>query len=618
MNIPLLKHKAYLLRVDSLRATTQAGSGHPSSCLSAADIMAALFFKEMCYNPENPKQANNDRFILSKGHAAPLLYAAWKQTGIISDEQLLSLRKFNSPLEGHPTTRFYHTEAATGSLGCGLSIGLGIALSAHLDERVFYTYVLLGDSECAEGSIWEAAYLAAYYKAKNLIAILDCNRLGQRGQTIEGHHTEQFVEKFKAFGWHTIVVDGHSIEDILTSFKEAHSSTHKPTIIIAKTYKGYGVSCMQDQENWHGKALTSQELDDALKELETRFFNDAHYNGPEWHHNLPSPDATHIMCTDFELPKQSFSGDMATRMVYGKALTAAGAACKTIVALDAEVKNSTYSYLFEEKFPNRFFECFVAEQNMIGMAIGLASRLKIPFVSTFGAFFTRAFDQIRMAAIGRVPLRLIGSHCGVSIGEDGPSQMALEDIALFKVIPDSIILYPCDATSTYKVVQEMAHYDQGISYLRTTRETTPQLYSDAETFQVGGCKVIRKHNNATALIIAAGITVHEAITAADLLEKENIFVQIIDLYSIKPFDQRTVRETAKNCSNRIIVVEDHYFEGGIGQTIAAELCNENLHFTYLAVREIPSSGTPQELRAWANIDHNAIINAVKKFTQPEF
>lgn len=615
MNINLLNNKSYQLRVDSLRATTQAGSGHPSSCLSAADIVSSLFFGIMRYNPENPKQPNNDRFILSKGHAAPLLYAAWKQVGVIGDEQLMTLRDIHSVLEGHPTARFYYADAATGSLGCGLSIGLGIALAGALEQRDFYTYVLLGDSECAEGAVWEAANLAAYYKAHKLIALIDFNTLGQTGKTIEDTHTEIMAQKFEAFGWNSLIVDGHDTEEIIKALEQAQKSHENPTVIIARTIKGYGISAMEDKENFHGKVLSQEQLPEALKELQTRFNDAATYTGTPWAVNLPDPDATHVMCTDFEIPTPQLPEKISTREAYGKALTVAGSVCRTIVALDAEVNNSTYSYLFKEKFKNRFFQCFIAEQNMIGMATGFASRTKVPFVSTFSAFYSRAFDQIRMAAIGNVALRLVGSHCGVSIGQDGPSQMGLEDIALMRTIPNSIIFYPCDGTSTYKLVQEMANYEEGISYLRTTREETKTIYSPTETFSIGGCKILKKHTNASALIIAAGITVHEALEAARILESEGILINVIDLYSVKPLDSATIITLANLSNNIIITVEDHYLEGGIGQAVAAAVINENSILYQLAVKELARSGSAAQLRAWAKIDAQAIIQAVKEFTR---
>lgn len=612
MNKELLEHLAYCLRVDSIRATTAAGSGHPTSCLSAADIVASLFFKIMEYNPNNPQQLNNDRFILSKGHAAPLLYAAFKQLGVVSDEQLLTLRKIDSVLEGHPTFRFYHSEAATGSLGCGLSIGLGMALAGRLDEKNYYTYVLLGDSECAEGSVWEAAELAAHYKANRLIAIVDLNRLGQTGQTMNGHNTQAFINKFTAFGWDVLEVDGHNITKLVDAFKKAKQSTEKPTVLIAKTFKGYGIDKIQDQENYHGVAFKPEELDEVLQKLEKRFSSAAQYSDKKWEQKLPEFCNERVTCADFSLPLPDLSHEIATRQGYGDALTIAGSVCPEIVCLDAEVNNSTFSNTFKDQHPYRFFQCFIAEQNMVGMAIGLANRGKIPFVSTFGAFLTRAFDQIRMAAIGKSTLRLSGSHCGVSIGQDGPSQMALEDIAIMRTIPESVIFYPCDAVSTFKMVAAMANHHDGISYIRTTRQTSKNIYTETEKFKIGGCKVLHKSDTAQALIVAAGVTVHEALKAQEILQSEGIEIAVIDLYCVKPLDTKTLTTIAKQSGNKLITVEDHYLEGGLGQAVASALVNEGIKIINLAVTELPRSGKPEELRAWAGIDADAIVNICKK------
>ncbi len=611
MNRALIERLAYCLRVDSIRATTQAGSGHPTSCLSAADIVAVLFFHVMQYNPENPQQANNDRFILSKGHAVPVVYAAYKAMGIVSDEQLLTLREFDSVLEGHPTRRLYYTEAATGSLGCGLSIGLGMAFAAQIRRQDHYTYVLLGDSECAEGSVWEAAHLAAYYKMHRLIAVVDCNRLGQTGQTMEGHDLKQLSEKFKAFGWNVIEVDGHDVSLLNKAFTQAQAQHKKPTVLIAKTFKGYGVARVQDKNGFHGKAFTPQGLDEVLLELSKKFPAAAQYKGAAWQPHIPSATESFPVCTDFALPVGHQEPQGATRHAYGAAVTLAGSVCRSVVCLDAEVSNSTGAQTFKEAHPERFIECFIAEQNMVAMAVGLATRAMVPFVSTFGAFFSRAFDQIRMAAIGKVPLRLVGSHCGVSIGQDGPSQMALEDIALMQTLPGSIILYPCDKMSTFRLVQLMANYYKGISYLRTTRETTKSLYNQRDQFEVGGCKVLLQNEKSCALVVAAGVTVHEALKAAQLLEKETIFISVIDAYSIKPLDSKTIIAVAKASGNRIITVEDHYIQGGLGQSVAVEIVDTGIQLTMLAVRELPRSGTPERLRAWAGIDAGAIIKEVR-------
>jgi transketolase len=607
----MLEYKAYQLRVDSIRATTAAGSGHPTSCLSAADIVAVLFFKVMHYNPHNPSQINNDRFILSKGHAAPLLYAAFKQLGVVSDEQLLTLRQINSVLEGHPTFRFYYAEAATGSLGCGLSIGLGIALANQLNQQDCYTYVLLGDSECSEGSVWEAVQLAAHYKTHKLIAIVDVNRLGQANETIDGYTTDHYKKKFTAFAWNVLQVDGHSIADLIEVFEQAHQYCDGPTVIIAKTVKGYGIKSVENKPDFHGKVFKPEELQDILQELKDRFVPTALFQEDSWQLNLPEFNDEQIVCSDFILPVPIFSGATSTRKAYGQAITVAASVCQSVVCFDAEVKNSTFAQLFEDEHPFRFFESFIAEQNMVGMAIGMTRMKKISFVSTFAAFLTRAFDQLRMAAIGKNPLRIAGSHVGVSIGQDGPSQMGLEDIAMMRTLPGSVILYPSDAVSTFKLVQLMANYHQGISYIRLTREATPILYDQTENFQLGGCKVLRQPEGAQALLIAAGITLHEALKAADLLLQESIPVAVIDLYCIKPLDAQTLIIVAQKAQKGIITIEDHYLEGGFGQAVAAAVINQDIKITQLAVTTLPRSGTPEELRAMVKIDAHAIMEAVK-------
>lgn len=607
--ILFLEHSAYNIRVQCLKATTQAESGHPTSCLSAADIITALFFYAMKFDVKNPDNSNNDRFILSKGHAAPLLYAVWNQLGIISDEELMQLRTFNSVLEGHLTPRFSRFEAATGSLGQGLSIGLGMALSARLDKRDFYTYVLLGDSEVAEGSVWEACALASYYNVDRLIAILDINNLGQSTITMQDYHLNVYAERFAAFGWHVLQVDGHDMVALVNILDEAKRVTGKPTIILAKTIKGYGLEKIEGKNGFHGKAFSPSELPRLLQEMEKRFAIAAHYKpSTAYVPPLVSLDKKKIEKI-IQLPAAPFNTqeEIATRKAYGYALAAMATLTDDVISLDAEVKNSTYADMFEKIAPERFIQCFIAEQNMIGMAVGLAARKKIPFISTFGCFLTRAFDQLRMAAVGKAPLRVVGSHAGVSIGQDGPSQMALEDIAMFRAIPDSVIFYPCDAISTYKLVEIMANRFDGITYLRTTRSQTPHLYSQEERFVLGGCKIVRRSDQDVACIVAAGITVFEALKAYEQLRARNIFVSIIDAYCIKPLDTTTLLELAKKSNNTIITVEDHYREGGLGEAVVMALKNHNLIIKCLAVDKMPRSGTPEELRRYEHIDAQAII-----------
>jgi len=615
-----LEYKAYQMRVSSLLMTTAAGSGHPTSALSAADIMSALFFYTMQYDPKNPDNPNNDRFILSKGHASPVFYAAWKEVGILTEKDLLTYRTFNSVLEGHPTLRFICTEAATGSLGTGLSIGAGMGLSAKMDHRDFKTYVLLGDSEVAEGSIWEAAEISAYYKLNNVIAILDNNRLGQSTEVMHDHHPQRYAAKFEAFGWKTIIIDGHDMQEIMGALDKAKEVQDQPVIIIAKTFKGYGVDSAQDKEGFHGKAFSKDELPGILEHMKRRFSEAAYFDATSftWTPQLPQEPkkAKTIECNEIILKTPSYKlGDklIATRKAYGQAITAAGVACENVMSLDAEVKNSTYAEIFEAKFPERFIQCFIAEQNMVSMGVGLERRGKIPFISTFACFFTRAHDQIRMAAIGTSKLRLCGSHAGVSIGEDGPSQMALEDIALMSALPNSIVLYPSDAVSTYKLVQEMANYEQGISYLRTTRMNTPVIYEATEDFPIGGCKIVRQSNQDQALIIGAGITLHEALKAYDVLLLQGMYVAVIDLYSIKPLDAQTIIKVAQSAGKKIITVEDHYIQGGLGEAVAYAVRNTGITIECLAVTQLPRSGKPEELLQWAGIDAQAIVDKVKRF-----
>jgi transketolase len=597
--------------------TSLAGSGHPTSALSAADIVSAIFFHAMSFDIKNPDNPDNDRFILSKGHAVPVLYAVYKELGILSDQDLTTYRKFDSVLEGHPTRRFRYIEAATGALGIGLSIGVGLALSAKQDKKTYKTYVLLGDGELAEGAIWEAAELAHHYKLNNLIAVVDCNRLGQSTESIHGHHTHRYEEKFKAFGWHVIVIDGHNMQLIVDALdKAAHYEGSHPVVIIAKTIKGYGVIQAEDQEGFHGKAFDKEELHEILQQLATRFDQAQKYEEKDyvWHPKVPAP-SSQLRTPKFPIslpdPHYKKGDSIATRESYGQGLVAVGKVCPEVFVLDAEVKNSTYAEIFEEKFPDRFIQCFIAEQNMIGMALGFECTKKIPFASTFGAFMSRAHDQIRMTAISQAALRLVGSHAGVSIGEDGPSQMALEDIAMMRCLPESVVLYPCDAVSTYKLVGEMANYTKGISYLRTTRPKTSVLYDNYEEFPIGGSKVLRQSEDDVVCVVTAGITVFEALKAYELLQQEGISIAVVDAYSIKPLDEATLIDMGKKSGNTILTVEDHYLQGGLGEAVTAAVCNEHIYVHRLAVTQLPRSGKKEELLAWAGIDAQAIVAKIK-------
>ncbi|MBS1242560.1 MAG: transketolase [Nitrospirae bacterium] len=602
-----LEGLAKLIRYYSLVSTTEAGSGHPTSSLSAADLMAGLLFGgTFRFDLDDPRHPNNDRLIFSKGHASPLFYAIWAAAGKVTEKELLTLRKFNSPLEGHPTPAFRYTEAATGSLGQGLSIGLGMAMNAkYLDKLPYRTYVLLGDSEMAEGSVWEAMEIAAYYKLGNLVGILDVNRLGQRGETMYGHDLSIYKRKVAAFGWEPIVIDGHHLPQIVTAFEQASPMSDRPYMIIARTLKGKGVSFIEDKNGWHGKALKKDELVRALRELGPV---DRGLRG----RIEPPQDAKPARVRSVMAASVAYTTEkpVATRHAYGTALTRLASQYPDMVVLDGEVSNSTYAEIFKKAYPERFFEMFIAEQNMVGTALGLSIRSKVPFVSTFAAFMTRAADQVRMSQYSNANVKFCGSHAGVSIGEDGSSQMGLEDLSLFRAILGSVVFYPSDAVSTEKLVEEMAKH-QGICYLRTTRMDTPILYRSDEAFWIGGSKILRSSKKDKATVVAAGITLHEALKAYDALRKEGILIRVIDLYSVKPVDVATLRQAAED-TGFIITVEDHYAEGGIADAVRTALSKDPVPVHGLAVRAMPKSGKPEELLEYEGISAKAIVEAVKQ------
>ena len=607
-SIDTLKEKARRMRVLSLRATTEAGSGHPSSCLSAADLASVLFFQEMRYDPMDPTNADNDRFVLSKGHAAPLLYAAWAEAGIVEESATLTLRNFDSDLEGHPTPRLPWVGVATGSLGQGLSAGLGMALAARMDKLDYNTYVLMGDGECAEGSVWEAAALAGHYKTENLVAIVDVNGIGQSQRTMYGFDVDQYADRFRSFGWFAVTVDGHDHEEISAAFDKCRTEAgQRPRAIIAKTFKGKGVSLMENLDNWHGKPVPRAQLDDVLAELSTPHAGNGFEASPRTRPPSETPPADHRISVTREL------GDMvATREAYGEALAKLVALDARVVALDGDTKNSTFSNKVLKTHEGNFFEMFIAEQNMVGVAAGMSSCGKIPFVSTFAAFLTRAFDQIRMARISYSDIRFAGSHCGVSIGQDGPSQMGLEDIAMFRTIPDSVVLYPSDAVSTEHLVAAIADR-KGISYIRTSRPKTPVIYGSGEGFEIGGSKVVRRSDNDKVTIVAAGITLHESLKAYDTLLEEGLNVRIVDAYSVKPIDQKTLLEAASETGGKLIVVEDHFWEGGLGDAVLNAVGSQaEVH--KLAVRGVPRSGTPEELLDAFGISATQIAQKVRSIT----
>lgn len=606
-DIELLKGIANQLRIHSIAATTAAGSGHPTSCCSAAELVAALFFGQMRYDAKNPHYHNNDRFILSKGHAAPILYAAWAEAGLFPTEDLLKLRRIDSDLEGHPTPRLPFVDVATGSLGQGLSVGVGMALAARLDNLDYNTYVLLGDGEIAEGAVWEAASLAGIYKLNNLIAVVDVNRLGQSQATAFGHDIGVYRKRFEAFGWRVEdLVDGHDLEEILEVLSGV-GLDDKPLAILAKTFKGAGVSFLQDKEGWHGKTLNKEEAAKAIAELQPSAKSAAGVSIP-----APNPLPAPQNAAPGSYPATTYKlGDaVATREAYGSAITRIGEVDSRIVAMDGDTKNSTFSEKFFKKFPDRFTECFIAEQNMVGVATGFGARGKVPFVSTFACFLCRAFDQLRVAGISMANLKLAGSHVGVSIGEDGPSQMALEDLAMMRAVAGSTVLYPSDAVSAEKLVEQMA-FAKGIFYLRTSRPKTPVLYSNDEQFPIGGAKVVRQNAGDKVTVVAAGVTLHEAIKAADALAKEGIGITVIDAYSVKPLGKEVIKAAAEKTGNVVVTVEDHYAEGGLGDAVAGELSSDGIKVHKLAVRELPRSGKPEELLARFGIDAAAIVKRVK-------
>lgn len=602
-----LEKLAALIRYYILSMTTEAGSGHPTSSLSAVELMTCLFFGDIFrFDVDHPKSPNNDRLIFSKGHASPLFYGLWTAAGELKEEELMDYRKFGSRLEGHPTPVYPYVEAATGSLGQGLSIGLGMALNAkYLDRLPYRTYVLLGDSEMAEGSQWESLQIAAYYKLNNLIGILDVNRLGQRGETMYGWDLRIYEKSISSLGWKTIILDGHSIPEILAAFEEALRAKDQPVMLIAKTIKGKGVSFLENKNGWHGKTLKREECDRALQELgpidkslrgEISLPDDLKPEGP-----IPNQP----------VKKMEYSADkpVATRKAYGNGLVRLFPQFPNLVSLDGEVSNSTYAEIFKEAYPDRFFEMYIAEQNMVGAAVGLSCRGKIPFVSTFAAFLSRAFDQIRMSQYSDSNIKFIGSHAGVSIGEDGPSQMGLEDIAMFRTIMNSVVLYPADAVATEKLLEESAKH-VGPVYLRTTRKETPVIYRVDEEFPIGGSKVLRKSEKDKVTVIAAGITIFEALKAYEELNREGIFIRVIDLYSIKPIDFAALQEAAL-ITKAMITVEDHFPEGGLGEAVKSALATAAIPVHSLAVRRKPKSGKPEELLDYEEISKKAIVEKVK-------
>src|SRR5829696_7429967 len=588
------------LRVDAVRATAEAGSGHPTSSMSAADLAAVLLAEHFRYDFDNPKSPANDRLVFSKGHASPLVYSMFKAAGAITDEELLTFRRFGSRLEGHPTPLLPWVDVATGSLGQGLPLGVGMALAGkNLDRLPFRVWVICGDSEMAEGSMWEAAEHAAFYGLDNLTAIIDVNRLGQRGETMHGWDLSSYTDRLRAFGWHAIETDGHDVELIDAAYREAESAG-KPTAVVAKTIKGKGYSKVEDQAGWHGKAVAEEAIEElgGIRNISVNVPRPA----PAQRHRFDAPGTP-------EWPRYELGDKVATRKAYGEALAALGGEDPEVVALDGEVSNSTYAEISRDAHPERYFEMYISEQQMAAAAVGIQVLGWKPFASTFAAFWSRAYDFVRMAAISRATLKLCGSHAGVSIGEDGPSQMALEDLAAFRAVNGSTVLYPCDGNQTAALVRAMGELE-GISFLRTTRADTAVIYGVGEEFPVGGSKTIRFSDDDDVTIVAAGITLHEALKAADALATEGISVRVIDCYSVKPIDAETLRALA----TPIVTAEDHWAEGGLGEAVLAALADLEEHppVSILAVREMPHSGKPAELLAAAGIDADAIAAAARE------
>jgi transketolase len=606
--VQALEDVATRLRIESIRATTAAGSGHPTSAASAADLVAALFFAVMRLDSGDPRSPASDRFVLSKGHAAPLLYAVWSELGVVPRKALTTLRALDSDLEGHPTPRLPFVDVATGSLGQGLSAGVGLALGARWlgsDARVF---VLLGDGETAEGSVWEAAQMAGHERLANLIAIVDVNGLGQSGPTMLDHDLRAFQRRFTAFGWTAIAVDGHDLRQIVPALRRARQSRRGPTAIVARTVKGQGLGDIAGHEGWHGKPLPADAAARAIAALEATL------------HHVPPPPVQRPRVRRAArppgqpLPEPPHYGEVATREAYGDALVRLGAADPRVVALDGDVKNSTYAERFRAAYPDRFVEGYIAEQNMVGTAMGLAAQGWIPFVSSFACFLTRAADQLRMAAISRSNVKLCGSHAGVSIGEDGPSQMGLEDLALFRALPESVVLYPADGTATDACVL-LAGRHQGPVYIRTTRMKTPGIYEPGEAFAIGGLKVVRTSERDAITLVAAGITLHEALAAHEELAGAGIAVRVIDLYSAKPVDGAALLEAARVTGHRLLVVEDHYPAGGLGDAVSEAVAEAGVTVHHLAVREIPRSGPPRKLLERYGIGRSAIVAAVRRLVE---
>ncbi|XP_056641575.1 transketolase-like [Diorhabda sublineata] len=616
-SIDTLKDLATQIRISSIESTSAASSGHPTTCSSCAEILSVLFFRVMRYKACAPREPSNDRFVLSKGHAAPALYAVWAEIGVVPLEELKNLRHIDSDLEGHPTPRLSFVDVGTGSLGQGLAIANGMAyIGKYVEEAPYRIYCLTGDGECAEGSIWESINFASYYKLDNLCLIIDVNRFGQAGPTMFDHDLESYRVRLEAFGFNTIVIDGHNVEELISAFNCAENTKDKPAVIIAKTMKGKNFPGIENEGNWHGKPL-GDKTEEVLKHLKSMLKGES----GKFDFTIPSPNckipATNISNVTLSKPPDYKKGEkVATRSAYGTALVKMVETNQNIMAFDGDMRNSTYSEYLLKASPKNFVECFIAEQNMIGVAIGACTRNRcIAFASTFAAFLTRSFDQIRMAAISQSNVNICGSHCGISIGHDGPSQMALEDLAMFRSIPTCTVFYPSDAVATERAV-ELAANTKGITYIRTTRAATTVFYDNDQKFEIGKANIILQSDCDKVLVVAACVTIQEALEAAKSLASAGIGLRIMDPFTIKPIDKESIIKHANDVNGRVLVVEDHYAEGGIGEAVLSALAGEkNVTVKLASVKEVPRSGDTASVLKRYGIDSCSIVGYVQELLQ---
>ena len=611
-----LKHRAAKIRWLSLKTTAEAGSGHPTSCCSIAEILSGLFFKVMKYDPANPGSHANDRLVLSKGHAAPALYAAWSEAGYLKEEELFELRKMGSRIEGHPMPILPFVDVATGSLGQGLSVGIGISLQQKkVVQNNARTFVILGDGEMAEGSVWEAFALASNIKTDNLMAIIDVNRLGQSRETMHGHDVRTYARKVESFGWEAIVIeDGHDIEQVIAAFEKGLNVNGKPVCIIAKTFKGGGLSSVSDKDNWHGKPIKSGAgLEEALEEVSADIMKTPPAPAIAKPEEIKGEIIEGPLKNEVEPSPYSTEEKAATRQAVATALAALGKADPRVWVIDGDTQNSTYAQKFGELYPERFVECFIAEQNMAGVAAGLASRGLIPFAATFGAFLARAFDQIRMAALSGLKVKFIGTHAGISIGEDGPSQMALEDIAAFRTLPNGAVFYPSDATSAYACIANLAKHD-GPGYVRLSRPSTAVLYDKNEKFPIGSLKIVKKSDKPELTVVSSGVIVHEILKALESVPNKDK-IQVVDLYCIKPFPTEELKKAVAASNGNVAVFEEHAPEGGVGSAVALNLAGSISSFKHVAVTSVPKSGTPEELLRSFNLSSDKIAETLNELVK---